>query len=205
MRHLFAILALILAVPRVVVGQAPLPSQVNDQLKEGQLTVQGTFSRVWVPRPFPDNWTSTNAIGASVMWRLALPRPDQNPSLASQFSVGLQGSTTPRESLDFGRYRVSTLGAAVEYLPFAGLPRAEPVFSLWAGALQGRLENRRLPSSIMKLPEGTTTKFSVAPSIGVRVQLLKRLGVRADYRTTVLRHTRLYQTPEVRTGASATF
>ena len=205
MRRPTQLLALFLGVPAILAAQTPTSRDMTRHVKSGRWTVDGVYSRMWVPRPFPENWTMTNAVGARALWHSGRRAGDGTLERAPLFSVGAQFNVTPTQTLDFGRYRVATYGGLIEYLPLGSAYRLDPVLSLWSGVVRSTVEAQRLPSTIMKLPEGTTTQLAAAPALGLRVWLGERLGVRADYRHTIVRHDRWYGVPEIANGLTFRF
>ena len=200
MRRNIILLASLLAMPVVAMAQSTRPAALAEDDFTSRLTIDGTYSKVWFQRPFPEYWTTTRAVGARLTYLLAPATQEQ--SLRSRLAVGGQFSFTPRETMDFGRYRVSRVTAVADYFPFGYGRRVEPTLSLGAGALQTWVEDQRRWSTVMTIPEGTHTQFAVTPGAGLRVNLANRLGVRAEYRDTFLRYRRWWHAPELSTSAS---
>lgn len=199
MRRTIIALAGLIAVPHVAVGQAPRPASLPDSEFTSRLSIDGIYSRMWFQRPFPENWTSTRAVGARLTYLLA--PATQELTLRSRLAVGGQFSFTPRETMDFGRYRVSRVAAVADYFPGGYGRRVEPVLSLAAGALQTWVEDQRGWSTVMTIPEGTHTRFAVTPGAALRVALAGRVGIRAEYRDTFVRYRRWWHAPELSASA----
>jgi hypothetical protein len=204
MRSNLGFLTALIGVPAVLSAQVPQPANAEDHWLRGRVAVDAVYSHTWVQRPFPENWTSSHAIGGRLTWRLANPSIEPASSL-SKLAVGAHVSFTPEHQLDFGNYRLANVAGVVDYFPLGSDHRVEPVLSFAAGALRAEVDDQRLPSSIMTMPEGTRTQFAVTPAAGVRVRILNRLGIRGEYRDTFVRYRRWWHMPELATGASLLF
>lgn len=204
MRSPLRFLTALIGIPAVLSAQVPQPTNAEDHWLRGRLAVDAIYGHAWVQRPFPEKWTSSHTIGGRLTWRLANPSIQRTSNL-SKVAIGAHFSFTPEHQLDFGNYRLANIGGVVDYFPLGSDYRVEPVLSLTAGALRAEVDNQRLPSSIMTMPEGTRMQFALTPAAGLRVRILNRLGIRAEYRDTFVRYRRWWHMPELATGASLLF
>lgn len=187
--------------PMALAAQTTRPAAYPEHPHAGRLNIDGVYSRLWVQRPYPEKWTSSLAVGARLTYR-ARPSDQLDQPLAARFAFGAQFSMTPRQALDFGRYRVSQAAALADFFPLGYGRRVEPILSFSAGALRTQIDDQRLPSSVMTMPEGTQLRLAMTPGAGLRVNLVNRLGIRAEYRDTFVRYRRWWHAPELSAGAS---
>jgi hypothetical protein len=116
--------------------------------------------------------------GGRLVW---FPFADQaaEAPVVSRLGFGIFHEAGPKQDLQFDAFHT---GALAEFRPLQGslFERVDPVVTLSAGVLRTvrkSLEHRQYP-----LDDESANRFALAPGVGVRVMVVRQLGVRGELR-----------------------
>lgn len=116
--------------------------------------------------------------GGRLVWFPFADQTAESP-VASRLGFGIFHEAGPKQDLQFDAFHT---GALAEFRPLQRslFERVDPVVTLSAGVLRTvrkSLEHRQYP-----LDDESANRFALAPGVGVRVMIVRQLGVRAELR-----------------------
>jgi hypothetical protein len=170
------LLPLLLAAASAARAQAPH----GDTWRQRGLILEPIYSAYRFDKDPGASRVDARAYGGRLVW---LPFADQATAtespLASRLGFGIFHESGPKQDLGFDAFHT---GALVEFLPLGQslFERVDPVLTLSTGLL--RTERKSLDHRQYPLDQESANRFTLAPGVGLRVMLLRQLGIRGELR-----------------------
>jgi hypothetical protein len=204
-----AVLAL-LSNPLIAQGGANSSQRSLFNFAANRLTLDAAYSRVWVHNTGAGTEYPMNEATGRLSWRLGQPAITEDAPLRDKLALGVFWTKAPDQQLHSGRIGFSHVGAFAEYMPVGvvGLGYFEPNVSLSVGSFHPDIVdwNRVYPNPLLNYRDNEAAKLGIAPAVGTRVWLFRKIGLRLDAHDLIVHSDKTwFNDPGFSAGLTARF
>jgi hypothetical protein len=190
MRFLSACKAI--GIAAILSGPAVAQSTAGSQqtlLGADRFNVDAAFTRVWLHNASESADYPMHAATGRIAMRLGTPAVTEVDPWQSKLALGVFWSAAPEQRVHSGRIGFQHVGAFAEYMPIGitGLGYFEPNLSLAVGRFRPEVVERKfwMATPLLNTPQ-PRTHLSLTPSVGTRVWMSKKVGLRLDAHDLIL-------------------